>query len=352
MHPCEVLAETANSLTWHAAACRYSTGPNVSGSDALIQDYYSHQCSNPVHLTVDTGLSGGRLAVTAYVARTLTLGGRPEPLATQFQEVACEIQTVAVEKIGSAHTQSCPILGAARRRRCRLHFSGQAAAFLSGAYCLIGGQQLPSAGLQRPNYRPGAGCPKALCLVSVSTSSPALLSPLRYGMLMPYYAYLRSGAADQADDGEAAVGCGGPAGVLRKAGVGARSDGSLRRRCRGVQQIVLPLLVKACLSICRSPSAQHGDGCFAKNVWVLRAEASQFCDSSAVLGTTPHAHCSCAGAQAGRRKGDRTIGRFLADTVDAVPLVSREDLEVLFNQNVQVSLCCAPACRLQHLHLT
>ena len=42
--------------------------------------------------------------------------------------------------------------------------------------------------------------------------------------------------------------------------------------------------------------------------------------------------------QAGRRKGDRAIGRFLADTVDAVPLVSREDLEVLFNENVQVSL--------------
>ena len=42
--------------------------------------------------------------------------------------------------------------------------------------------------------------------------------------------------------------------------------------------------------------------------------------------------------QAGRRKGDRAIGRFLADTVDAVPLVSREDLEVLFNDNVQVLL--------------
>ncbi len=47
----------------------------------------------------------------------------------------------------------------------------------------------------------------------------------------------------------------------------------------------------------------------------------------------------CCMAQAGRREGDRAIGRFLADTVDAVPLVSREDLEVLFNQNVQVSPC-------------
>ena len=41
--------------------------------------------------------------------------------------------------------------------------------------------------------------------------------------------------------------------------------------------------------------------------------------------------------QAGRRKGDRTIGRFLADTVDAVPLISRPDLETLFNDNVQAS---------------
>jgi len=78
----------------------YSTGPSVSGSDALIQDYYGHQCSNPVHLTVDTTLSNQQMAVKAYVARTLTLGSRTEPLATQFQEVLCHVETVAVEKIG------------------------------------------------------------------------------------------------------------------------------------------------------------------------------------------------------------------------------------------------------------
>jgi len=56
-------------------------------------------------------------------------------------------------------------------------------------------------------------------------------------------------------------------------------------------------------------------------------------------------------AQAGRRQGDRAIGRFLADTVDAVPLVSRDDLEVLFNQNVQVSpvLSLRHCCIVAHL---
>lgn len=86
---------------------RYSTGPSVSGSDALIQDYYGHQCSNPVHLTLDTGLNNQQMAVKAYVARTLTLGSRSEPLATQFQEVSCQVQTNAVERIGGS-LLACP----------------------------------------------------------------------------------------------------------------------------------------------------------------------------------------------------------------------------------------------------
>jgi translation initiation factor 3 subunit F len=39
--------------------------------------------------------------------------------------------------------------------------------------------------------------------------------------------------------------------------------------------------------------------------------------------------------QEGRRKGDRTVGRFLSDTVDAVPRVTKEELEALYTDNVQ-----------------
>ena len=42
--------------------------------------------------------------------------------------------------------------------------------------------------------------------------------------------------------------------------------------------------------------------------------------------------------QEGRRKGDRNIGRYLADTVDAVPQLGQEELEKLCRENTQVQL--------------
>ena len=52
---------------------RYSTGLGLSGSDALIQDFYSGECTNPIHLILDTQLTDGRMAIRAFVSRTLTL---------------------------------------------------------------------------------------------------------------------------------------------------------------------------------------------------------------------------------------------------------------------------------------
>jgi hypothetical protein len=53
--------------------CRYSTGLGLSGSDALIQDFYSGECTNPIHLILDTQLTDGKMAIKAFVSRTLTL---------------------------------------------------------------------------------------------------------------------------------------------------------------------------------------------------------------------------------------------------------------------------------------
>ena len=52
---------------------RYSTGLGLSGSDALIQDFYSGECTNPIHLILDTQLTDGKMAIKAFVSRTLTL---------------------------------------------------------------------------------------------------------------------------------------------------------------------------------------------------------------------------------------------------------------------------------------
>ena len=45
----------------------------LSGSDALIQDFYSGECTNPIHLILDTQLTDGQMAIKAFVSRTLTL---------------------------------------------------------------------------------------------------------------------------------------------------------------------------------------------------------------------------------------------------------------------------------------
>jgi translation initiation factor 3 subunit F len=51
----------------------FSTGSDVSGSDALIHSFYSSECTSPVHLTVDTALQNRKMAVRAFVSRTLSI---------------------------------------------------------------------------------------------------------------------------------------------------------------------------------------------------------------------------------------------------------------------------------------
>jgi len=45
---------------------RYSTGSDVTEHSVLIHEYYSRECKNPVHLTVDTSLKNAKMAMQAY----------------------------------------------------------------------------------------------------------------------------------------------------------------------------------------------------------------------------------------------------------------------------------------------
>lgn len=58
----------------------FSTSAEVTGSDALIQSFFSNEASNPILLTVDAALSNGKLDISAYVSRTLSVkvGGQKE----------------------------------------------------------------------------------------------------------------------------------------------------------------------------------------------------------------------------------------------------------------------------------
>lgn len=76
----------------------FSTGPDISGSDALIHSFYTGETTNPVHLTVDTTLQHEAMAVRAFVSRTLSIQGRE--LAREFQEVGCEVRTAEAERLG------------------------------------------------------------------------------------------------------------------------------------------------------------------------------------------------------------------------------------------------------------
>ncbi|CAK0783793.1 hypothetical protein CVIRNUC_006993 [Coccomyxa viridis] len=76
----------------------YATGSQLTGPDALIQDFYAAECANAVHLTVDTAMDTGSIKISAFVARKLTLGDRL--LARKFQEVDCEIDTQEIETVG------------------------------------------------------------------------------------------------------------------------------------------------------------------------------------------------------------------------------------------------------------
>ncbi|KAJ7514609.1 hypothetical protein O6H91_23G052200 [Diphasiastrum complanatum] len=76
----------------------YSTSSGVSGSDALIQDFYAREVTNPVHLTIDTMFSDETTSIKAYVSTSLTLGERQ--LAAQFHEIQLDLRLLEAERIG------------------------------------------------------------------------------------------------------------------------------------------------------------------------------------------------------------------------------------------------------------
>lgn len=82
----------------------FATGLGVSGSDALIQEFYSSKQSgctirNPVHMVVDTTLSvNDRLSIKTFVSRRLTL--KETALATEFVEVPSSVLTSIAEGMG------------------------------------------------------------------------------------------------------------------------------------------------------------------------------------------------------------------------------------------------------------
>lgn len=60
-------------MTYHAYFCMimstgwWATGNEVTNHSSVIHEYYSRECREPVHVTLDTSLAGNRMGLRGYV---------------------------------------------------------------------------------------------------------------------------------------------------------------------------------------------------------------------------------------------------------------------------------------------
>jgi len=78
----------------------FATSHDVTGHSTLIHEYYSIECGNPIHLTLDTQLKTGSMSMKSYVSSPMgvpggTMGIIFTPVPSQIKSYKPE--TVAVE---------------------------------------------------------------------------------------------------------------------------------------------------------------------------------------------------------------------------------------------------------------
>jgi len=76
----------------------FSTGLEVSVHSVLIHDYYSRETKNPVHMTVDTFMRGGKMAIKGYHSQSIGVPGKTT--GTMFTPVNIETITYEPEQVG------------------------------------------------------------------------------------------------------------------------------------------------------------------------------------------------------------------------------------------------------------
>lgn len=83
----------------------YATGSDVTEHSVLIQnDFYWREMgqsqSSPIHVMVDTNLTGGTMDVKAFISNNIGFQNSEKPLGAQFQPVKLELDYVEAERIG------------------------------------------------------------------------------------------------------------------------------------------------------------------------------------------------------------------------------------------------------------
>lgn len=69
----------------------WATGQEVTNHSSVIHEYYSRECNNPVHVTLDTSLQGARMGLKAYICVNLGVpGGKQGSMFTPVNvDVSC-----------------------------------------------------------------------------------------------------------------------------------------------------------------------------------------------------------------------------------------------------------------------
>merc|ERR1719427_1192904 len=75
----------------------FATSHDVTGHSTLIHEYYSIECSNPIHFTLDTQLKTGRMSMKSYISSPMGVPGGT--MGRIFTPVPCEIKSYKPESV-------------------------------------------------------------------------------------------------------------------------------------------------------------------------------------------------------------------------------------------------------------
>ncbi|KAK7482555.1 hypothetical protein BaRGS_00026156 [Batillaria attramentaria] len=70
----------------------------VSVHSVLIHEYYSREAKNPIHLTVDTVMRGGKMGMKAYISTTIGVPGKTT--GTMFTPIQTDVISYQPEQTG------------------------------------------------------------------------------------------------------------------------------------------------------------------------------------------------------------------------------------------------------------
>ena len=76
----------------------FATGPEITDLDVLIHEYYSRECTNPVHLTVDTTLRDHKMDMKAFVSVPMGVPGKTS--GTMFAPLPLSVVASEEERVG------------------------------------------------------------------------------------------------------------------------------------------------------------------------------------------------------------------------------------------------------------